>query len=62
MSRIWVVWWIDQVEGGRGRWKFRISVSAITEIADTTNRIKCTAGLMASRARSMLCLCLEAVW
>jgi hypothetical protein len=32
-----VVGWIDRVEGGKGRWKFRISVSANTEVAEKTS-------------------------
>ena len=37
ISRIWVDVWIDRVEGGKGRWKFRISVSANIEVADKTS-------------------------
>ena len=55
MSRIWVVGWIDRVEGGRGRWKFRISVSANIEVADKTSVAqKTAAGVMNIRGRSIV--------
>jgi hypothetical protein len=57
ISRIWVVWWIDRVEGGRGRWKSRISVSANTVIADMArNARKTTAGVMDMRGNSIVLL------
>jgi UPF0288 family protein (methanogenesis marker protein 3) len=57
ISRIWVVWWIDRVEGGKGRWKFRISVSADTVIADMArNANKTAAGDMDMRGNGIVLL------
>jgi hypothetical protein len=50
-----VVGWIDLVEGGRGRWIFRISVSANIEVADVINiGQKMTGGVINIRGRSIL--------
>jgi hypothetical protein len=49
-----VVGWIDRVEGGNGRWKFRISVSANIEVADKISMPQMTAGVIDMRGRSIL--------
>lgn len=50
-------WWIERVERGRGRWKFRISVSANTVIADMArNARKTAAGVMNMRGNSIVLL------
>jgi hypothetical protein len=55
ISRIWVLGWIDRVEGGKGRWKFRISVSANIDVADMTNIAQTmVAGVIDIRARSIV--------
>ena len=47
--------WIDRVEGGRGRWKFLISVSANTEVADMTSIAhKMAAGVIDILGRSIV--------
>ena len=54
ISRIWVVGWIDRVEGGRGRWKFRISVSANTEVTVMTSIAQKPAVIMVIGGRSIV--------
>jgi len=54
MSRIWVVGWIDRAKGGRGRWKFRISVSANTEVTDMTSIAQKPAVIMVIGGRSIV--------
>jgi hypothetical protein len=54
ISRIWVLGWIDRVDGGRGRWRFRISVSANIEVADMISMPQMTAGVIDMRGRSIL--------
>ena len=55
ISRIWVVGRIDRVKGGRGRWKFRISVSANTEVAVKTSIAqRMVAGVINMQGRSIV--------
>jgi hypothetical protein len=50
-----VVGWIDRVEGGNGKWKFRISVSANIEVADMTSIVQnMAAGVIDMLGRSIV--------